>query len=81
MAGICLLSHNQVREWERTGKRPPCQFHHHTSYKKAMMMVEHDEALNYLFVRAVVQYDCVRRYRWTGALSDCTQVMQLLPIR
>lgn len=77
---ICIVSHNQLREWEKTGKRPDCKYHHHTTYKKANVAVMCDNAFWITGQRAVVIYDGVLRYEWRGKRSDHYSCMQMVPV-
>lgn len=77
---ICILTHNQVKQWQISGQRPPCIHHIHVSYTKAMRQVTEDNAIFIPELRAIVIYDCVNRYVWRGCKSDGFSVMQLVPV-
>lgn len=77
--GLCKLTHEDVRRWKETGKRPSCKFHNHVTPTKADEMEENDEAIVLREERAVIVYPCVEHYVWTGALSGGFQVLQLRP--
>lgn len=76
----CVLSHGQVASWEVSGVRPPCQFHYHTSYTKARISVEQDEAIWIPELRAIVMFTCVARYVWLGRRSGGFSTLQLTAV-
>jgi hypothetical protein len=76
---VCALTHFQVKQWEETGIRPDCRYHDHYSYANAVKKINKDEALDLTDRRAIIIYDCVKRYTWKGAVSGCTRVMLMKP--
>lgn len=77
---ICVLTHDHIKQWESSGVRPPCKYHHHTSYKKAMSQVDDDNAIFVPELRAIVMYTCVIKYIWQGRRSAGFAAMQLCPV-
>lgn len=76
-----MLNHQHIKEWELTGQRPPCKYHLHTSYDKAMNAVKADNAFFVVELRAVVFYSSVLTYVWQGKRSGGFSCMQLCPIQ
>lgn len=66
-----------MNKWESSGKRPPCEFHHHISYTKALAKINEDEATWIPELRAIVIYTCVLRYVWTSKRSGGFSTLQL----
>ena len=77
---ICVVTHNQLHQWEKTGNRPNCKQHRHLSYYKALSHILNDEAIWVTDQRAIVIYPCIERYAWRGKRSDHHSCMQLVPI-
>lgn len=77
---ICVVTHNQLREWQKTGERPSCKHHRHLSYYKVLTHIMNDEATFDSEKRAVVIYPCIERYAWRGKRSDHHSCMQMVPI-
>jgi hypothetical protein len=79
--GICRITHEQNSQWEETGERPDCNYHHHLSFKAAIAMVINDEAVLLPGKRAIIVYPCVDSYVLQGRKSGGgATVMQLAPI-
>ena len=77
---ICVLTHQHIADFEKTQERPPCEYHHHTSYKKALTALENDEAIFHAELRAIVIYTCITRYEWKGRSSAGFRTLQLVPV-
>jgi hypothetical protein len=70
-----------LKSWQSSGVRPPCQYHHHMSYKKAFAHVQADEAFFVTELRAIVPYTSVLFYVWQGRRSGGYSTMQLCSIQ
>lgn len=79
--GLCVLSHIQMEDWEKTSIRPDCKNHVHTTYTKIIGHLINDEAVFYPEKRAIVIYDCVRGYEWRAKKSLGFSILQMVPIR
>jgi hypothetical protein len=74
---LCIITHSEYERWQETGKRPNCDFHKHISPTKARTMEKNDEALMLQEQRAIIIYNSVKQYEWSGKRSGNYQVMQM----